>query len=242
MKRRRLFFSLGIIVIVMVLTVVLPSSAQGLVYTVKQDGVTRIVEPVKGPQDVVSFYDYYSVSGHTPFMAESVAVLYLYEGPDSAHLSLVIHHHIDNGGHPGETLRADFDFTGMPASVEVAISDDTADYWASERWELDLEKQPPGHWRHSQNSDGGALSGFPTDEPWCIAITPFNWQGIKEWRYLDGDATQFVLDMSKPVTICAKDEAIPTLTEWGLIIFGVVLLGFITWVFLKRRKVVSVRV
>jgi hypothetical protein len=31
---------------------------------------------------------------------------------------------------------------------------------------------------------------------------------------------------------------IPTLTEWGLIIFGVVLLGFITWVFLRRRKVV----
>jgi hypothetical protein len=35
---------------------------------------------------------------------------------------------------------------------------------------------------------------------------------------------------------------IPTLTEWGLIIFGVVLLGFITWVFLRRRKAMSVRV
>ena len=29
---------------------------------------------------------------------------------------------------------------------------------------------------------------------------------------------------------------IPTLTEWGLIIFAVVLIGFITWVFLRRRK------
>ncbi len=37
-------------------------------------------------------------------------------------------------------------------------------------------------------------------------------------------------------------EDIPTLPEWGLIIFGVVLLGFITWVFLKRRKAVGVRV
>jgi hypothetical protein len=36
--------------------------------------------------------------------------------------------------------------------------------------------------------------------------------------------------------------AIPTLTEWGLIIFGVVLLGFITWVFLRKRKAISVRV
>ena len=30
--------------------------------------------------------------------------------------------------------------------------------------------------------------------------------------------------------------SIPTLSEWGLIIFGVVLLGFISWVFLRRRK------
>jgi outer membrane protein assembly factor BamB len=34
-------------------------------------------------------------------------------------------------------------------------------------------------------------------------------------------------------------QQIPTLSEWGLIIFGVVLLGFISWVFLKRRKVVA---
>jgi cbb3-type cytochrome oxidase subunit 3 len=32
------------------------------------------------------------------------------------------------------------------------------------------------------------------------------------------------------------EATIPTLTEWGLIIFGVLLLGFITWVFLRRRK------
>jgi hypothetical protein len=35
---------------------------------------------------------------------------------------------------------------------------------------------------------------------------------------------------------------IPTLTEWGLIIFGILLLGFITWVFLRRkREVVSLQ-
>jgi len=39
------------------------------------------------------------------------------------------------------------------------------------------------------------------------------------------------------VTVIPQDQGvIPTLTEWGLIIFGVVLLGFISWVFLKRRK------
>ncbi len=34
-------------------------------------------------------------------------------------------------------------------------------------------------------------------------------------------------------------EGIPALTEWGLIIFGIVLLGFISWVFLRRRKVIG---
>jgi hypothetical protein len=38
-----------------------------------------------------------------------------------------------------------------------------------------------------------------------------------------------------------QEHFIPTLTEWGLIIFGVVLLGFITWVFLRRRKGVAVK-
>jgi hypothetical protein len=41
---------------------------------------------------------------------------------------------------------------------------------------------------------------------------------------------------------CTLVETIPTLTEWGLIIFGVVLLGFITWVFLRRQKVAGVRI
>jgi len=38
------------------------------------------------------------------------------------------------------------------------------------------------------------------------------------------------------------ESPIPTLTEWGMIIFGVVLIGFITWVFLRRRKAIAVRV
>ena len=44
------------------------------------------------------------------------------------------------------------------------------------------------------------------------------------------------------VKVIGGGPAIPTLTEWGLIIFGVVLVGFITYVYLRRRKaVVSLR-
>jgi hypothetical protein len=45
---------------------------------------------------------------------------------------------------------------------------------------------------------------------------------------------------SASAIIMVSDACIPTLTEWGLIIFGLVLLGFVTWAFLKRRKVVDV--
>ncbi len=44
------------------------------------------------------------------------------------------------------------------------------------------------------------------------------------------------------VQILCEEGAIPTLTEWGLIIFGVVLIGFITWAFLRRKKVIGARV
>jgi cbb3-type cytochrome oxidase subunit 3 len=44
------------------------------------------------------------------------------------------------------------------------------------------------------------------------------------------------------VTTVPIEDDIPTLTEWGLIIFGLVLLGFITWVFLRRRKAEAVSV
>jgi hypothetical protein len=41
------------------------------------------------------------------------------------------------------------------------------------------------------------------------------------------------------IVTVTENANIPTLTEWGLIIFGVVLLGFMSWVFLKRRKAVA---
>ena len=35
--------------------------------------------------------------------------------------------------------------------------------------------------------------------------------------------------------IVTTEEEVLTLTEWGMIIFMLLLLGFITWVFLRRR-------
>jgi LPXTG-motif cell wall-anchored protein len=56
------------------------------------------------------------------------------------------------------------------------------------------------------------------------------------------DDTQLVQELDENNNVCTTiytpPSQIPTLTEWGLIIFGVVLLGFITWVFLRRRRAV----
>jgi subtilisin family serine protease len=50
------------------------------------------------------------------------------------------------------------------------------------------------------------------------------------------------VDALAAVDAVGAPPPIPTLTEWGLIIFGVVLVGLITWVFLRRRRaVVSLR-
>jgi LPXTG-motif cell wall-anchored protein len=44
------------------------------------------------------------------------------------------------------------------------------------------------------------------------------------------------MDLAFVITGPTGPPPIPTLTEWGMIIFGLVLVGFITWVFLRRRK------
>lgn len=55
---------------------------------------------------------------------------------------------------------------------------------------------------------------------------------------VDPQDTSTYCDTLTPETGFVDD--IPTFTEWGLIIFGVVLLGFISWAFFKRRRAVSV--
>jgi LPXTG-motif cell wall-anchored protein len=69
--------------------------------------------------------------------------------------------------------------------------------------------------------------------------------GVNHIKLAIADAGDYVLDSDvfiKGESFVCAPPLIPTLTEWGLIILGVVLLGFITYVFLKRRKVIGVGV
>ena len=65
-----------------------------------------------------------------------------------------------------------------------------------------------------------------------------NYWGQPNIPYIRFRSKEYDTTYCPRLEIIAEPPPIPTLTEWGLIIFGVVLLGFITRVFLKRRKAV----
>jgi hypothetical protein len=172
-------------------------------FTVTQSDITHRVVPIRNTESAASFYDYYSASGHTPYMEYEVGKLYLYRDITSGELSLIMHQSIDDS--PAGDMRSDFDFTGIPDGAYVAVSDDPAHGWDPPRTqEFDIDAEPEGHWFHSANSDGGVLAGLPMDQEWSITITPSNWEGIVDWRYVRGDGSEFALNMEEPVTISFK--------------------------------------
>ena len=169
-------------------------------FTLTQGGMTKTVEPIEGAADVVSFYDYYSASAHTPYVEDQVSKIYLYQDPDG-NISLVMHHSIDNS--VSNHMREDFDLEGVPPSAYVAVSDDIY----STGPEFSLTSSPEGQWGHGYNSDGGVLAGLPTGEPWCIRITPDFIAGIKRWAFETPDGPEN-LDMDMPIKICFIPEPV----------------------------------
>ena len=177
------------------------------VFTVTQLEKTYVVDPIKGASSAVNFYDYYSASGHTPFMEDLVSKIYLYRDTTSDELSLIMHHSMDNS--VSGNMRVNFNLEGVPAGAYTALSDDPSHAWNATRpggREFDLTLEPEGNWYHGANSDGGVIGGLPTDEAWCITINPDFIAGIIAWEYQTPMGEESIeLDMEHPVTICYID-------------------------------------
>ncbi len=160
-----------------------------------QDGEEYQITPVEGTLDVVTFYDYYSDSGHTPFMEDQTSRIYLYRDTVAEELSLVIHHAVDEGAL--NSYRVKMNLQGVPEEAYTALSDEPG--------EFDLGKEPERNWSHTHNSDGGIVGGLPTDEDWSITVTPDLFSGISKWQCLTGTAFLGVesigLDMEGQITI-----------------------------------------
>ncbi|HUW19314.1 MAG TPA: hypothetical protein VMW16_08435 [Sedimentisphaerales bacterium] len=184
------------VVVLCFLGLVLSALPANAAYLLTQGEITQTVEPIIGTTDVVSFYNYYSDSAHTPFVEDNVSKIYLYVDPNG-NLSLVMHHSIDNS--TCTNIRANFNLEGVPAGAFVAVSDDPKswDYPA----ELSLDRDLEGSWVGARNADGGAIAGLPTDEGWCITVEPNFISGIVRWDFGTPTETKN-LDMNEPVQIC----------------------------------------
>lgn len=166
------------------------------VFTVAQGGEEYRINPIERDVAAISFYDYFSDSGHTPFMEDQVSKIYLYRDTATGQLSLIAHHAIDDGALDFYGVK--MDLQGVPEEAYVALADDSG------RNEFNLENEPEGNWTHTNNSDGGVLSGLPTDESWSIRITPNFLSGITKWECLSQNTSSvrsIALDMGKQITI-----------------------------------------
>ena len=174
-----------------------------------QGDMEWIVSPVLGEESASDFYNYYSASGHTPFMESHVSKIYLYQDTETKELSLIFHQGMDNDS-PG-TMQAKYDFEGIPPGAYVSVSDDPEGVGNSPRSpdfaEFILDLEPEAYLTNNYNSDGGVLSGLPTAEAWSITIYPEFIMGISAWKYVNADGTEINLDMEIPITIVLSQSA-----------------------------------
>jgi hypothetical protein len=217
-------------------------AGSGSVYTVTQMGVTQVVNPVENAQTSVDFYDYFSASGHNPFMEDGVSKVYLYKNTDTGVLSLIMHHSIDNT--PDTGLKTNFNLEGVPAGATTAFSDDPVHTWNASRpggREFDLTLEPEGNWRHGRNSDGGIIDNLPTGDGWCMKIYPEFISGIDEWQFLTSngpaveDVAEIDLDMDLHIQICCSKPAPGPLFSDILVILPLGIMAA-TLIVRQRRK------
>src|SRR3972149_3783745 len=148
-------------------------------FTVSQDTYDYDVAPVDRPQSVVSFYDYFSVSAHTPFVEAYVSVLFLYYDTGAGTLHLVFHFNIDNGGSPD--AEATVGLGGIPGGAAVEFSDDSG--------EFSLSRFPQGQYHYFTNTDGGVLGPVPANAPWTMTadLDHFGVDPMRSQRWIDWD-------------------------------------------------------
>eukprot|EP01064_Diplonema_japonicum_P000024 TRINITY_DN0_c0_g1_i9.p1 TRINITY_DN0_c0_g1~~TRINITY_DN0_c0_g1_i9.p1 ORF type:complete len:487 (+),score=182.16 TRINITY_DN0_c0_g1_i9:66-1526(+) len=166
----------------------------------------RTVPAVERAMTAKEFYDFNSYSSHTGFEKAGTSNMFLYRDLNHPHhLSFFWIHGID---HPqGNQPESDVDalITGIPSGVTIAQSDDrTAEWdWTSSNKLGDITHNGGnigGHWWFNQNTDGGALDGFPTNLNWEIKIQANFIRGIDTWSFHFGDGSlQQDMDMSEPV-------------------------------------------
>ncbi|WP_137286964.1 PKD domain-containing protein [Halorussus salinisoli] len=200
-------------------------------FVVEQGNQCYEVSPLRGNEDVVSFYDYRTIgdaprglySSYMPsqLQREDTSRLFLYEGPDGVSLVMI---HNANGGDDGDGSAATFRFRGLPSGGSWAVQDD--DYGGQD----DRFSRNRIDWTwYGDRTDGGAFRGLDRDGTEVTVVPAFDEQAAlydgpvprsgdtRAWQFLTGSVGNpdaVGLDMNAPVTIrtghCTPDETAPS--------------------------------
>ena len=175
-------------------------------YCVTQGATSYDVAAVTESETAVSYYDYYSVSAHTPFVEAYVSVLFLYTDATTGNTYLVFHFNIDNGGTPD--AETDVTIIGVPSGAGVVFSDDPG--------EFSMSRTPQGQFHYFTNTDGGILGPLP-GSAWTmtLTVTHFGVDPMESQRWIDGDGTELALALSGVVRVSNDCNEAPTASPGG---------------------------
>ena len=187
----------------------LEAQAQAVVpsvfFTIEQGEFSATLMPIRGTQDVASFYNYSNFQSNIGFEVIGRSLLFIYLNETTGEYSLVIVHSRADGG-AGSVV---FTFDGLPQGVQFQVQDDPDDSWSL----TPPTAQVSWNWQPGYN-DGGAIGPLP--ESFTITITPQFISGITEWAALSGNndplnpEVTLIPSLTEPVTIRAQRGVPPT--------------------------------
>jgi hypothetical protein len=161
------------------------------VYTLTQGTYSTTIPAIETLTSGATFYNYFSASSHTGYEVPYESKLMLHRDVTTDEVTLIVTHNIDYSTSGIQTGSGSvfFDFDGIPTGAYVSQSDDPGHNWGSSPLGTQTHGSPylefdlsytarEGEWYYGGNTDGGALSGLPTDESWAITITPEGFHNI----------------------------------------------------------------
>ena len=184
-----------------------PNPLAPCAFNVSQGNHDYPVDPVAAAQSVISYYDYWSVSAHTPYVEPYASVLFLYTDATTGALYLVIHFNVDAGGSPD--AETNVEILGIPAGATAALSDDPG--------EFRLNRFPQGQFHYWDNTDGGVLGPLPTATSWAMKVdaSHFGVDPMRSQKWVDGDGTRLPLDLAGQIVIASECNRAPTADAGG---------------------------
>ncbi|WP_435159590.1 PKD domain-containing protein [Haladaptatus sp. DFWS20] len=191
-------------------------------YAVQQGDTCVAVNPIKGSENVVSFYDYrnpytqpsdWSYSSFAPgsVTRENGSTMFLYEAPNGVVSLVVLHDHLrkERTGDNLPMSAATFDFDGLPQSGQWILMDDTYD-GRDDRWS---RNRIDWTWTGSR-VDGAVFRGLSGEyemtvspswnEEATLYDSRFETEPVTSWTFLSGrtgSPKETKLDMSDSVVI-----------------------------------------